>query len=221
MRYILALMTNGRRECLERTLAGLKEHLSPTPDECFFHNDAGVTEYRDLLDATGWEWEVEDSRSAIGHCRSYDHLWQAAARSSCEHAFLVEDDQVLLRPVDLRDLAYVLRTTGTVQMTLLRTPWGAEVPHGGYIPQEPGWYERCTDGVAEWIETTRNWACAPTLIRTDLAREFAWPLDPGCETTVGPQILQERPGATFGLWGWGEPWVAHVGVERAPGAHGY
>lgn len=223
MKYLLGVMANGRREYLARTLAALKEHLTPEPTECFFHNDAGQTEYADLLAGTGWEWEVEDSRTAIGHCRSYDHLWQAARRSDLDWAFFVEDDQVLLRPTFLLDLAVVMEENREriAQMALVRTPWGREVEHGGYIAQEPGWYQRCGDDFEGWIETTRNWSCAPTLIRTALTDEFDWPLDPGCETSIGPAILDRYPESRFGLWGWGEPWVAHVGVERAAGAHGY
>lgn len=216
--YLLALMTNGRREYLARTLDSLG-HLRPAPSTCFIHNDAGETPYVDLLEATGWDWEVEDSPAPIGHCRSYDHVWQAAARSPLDWAFVVEDDQVVLRPVDLEALSAAMDATRRlVQMTLLRTPWGAEIPFGGYIPQTPGWYRRQALGEWQWIETTRNWACAPTLFRTSLTREVAWPLDAGCETSIGPTLLGREEEASFGIWGWGEPWVAHIGVERARGS---
>ena len=73
----------------------------------------------------------------------------------------------------------------------------------------------------EWIATRRNWSNTG-LWRTDLCRQHAWPAEPGCETTIGPQLLASRgPDTVFGLWGWGEPWQAHIGLERAPGSHGY
>lgn len=225
MNYLLAVMTNGRRDYLARTLAALTEHLAPAPALCYLHDDAGGTPYLDLLDQTGYAWKCKAQVSAVGHCRSYRNVWEEAAACGAEFVFVVEDDQVLVRPTDLDDLAWVLHETSSLaQMALLRTPWGAEIPYGGYIPQTPGWYRRRradNDHLDEWIETTRNWTCAPALFRTSLAREFPWPSDPGCETAIGPAILAARPDAKFGLWGWGEPWVAHIGVERARGAYGY
>lgn len=37
----------------------------------------------------------------------------------------------------------------------------------------------------------------------------------------GFEIRVREPERTFGLWDWGEPWCAHIGVARQKGNHGY
>lgn len=229
MRYLLTVLTNGRRECLARALVAFAAHVRPLPEAVFVMDDGGRTGYEvvvqglALLQGQGaFPIDYEDSPEPIGMCRAHAHCWHAAAASDLEWAFHLEDDFVVLRPLRLEELAHTLADRPhLVQMALVRTPAGAEVEHGGYIPQAPGWYVRCEASSREWIETARNWATCPALFRPELAREFPWPLEPGCEGEFGPRVVAARPEARFGLWGWGEPWAAHIGVERAAGAYGY
>lgn len=236
MNYILTLLSSGRPTYLERTWAAYERLLSPPPQIVYTFDDGAQTPFNQLQPdwlSEAWPdtyWQGSGSTTRLGQCKAQAHCWEAAARSGCEWVFHVEDDVVLLRPLDLRDLVTVLEDPYVegkhlAQMALVRCPWGAEIEYGGYIPKDPGWYERHTapysDWQAEWITTTRNWAHSPALFSTDLCREFAFPAEPGCETTIGPMIRETLPDAVFGLWGAGEPWVAHIGVERAPGSHGY
>jgi hypothetical protein len=199
MRYLLTVLSTGRTEYRERMEASLT-FLWPEPSEVFVHEDV----------------------KREGMCAAHAHCWRHAAESEYEWVFHIEEDQVILRPTSLYNIAGVLLDTQDLaQMALVRCPWGAEIEHGGYIPQTPSWYTRRRRGGNEWIETTRNWATAPALFRTGLAREFHWDTRPGCETEIGQRILAKYPHAKFGLWGGGEPHCAHIGVERASGSHGY
>lgn len=230
MNYVLTILSSGRPVYLERTLNSYMQFLNPEPSAVYLFNDGPCLKPLplDLLpQAPDFEW----SDSMLGQCSAQAYCWQAAAESEHEWAFHVEDDVVLLRPLDLRNLAAVMERESTLaQMALVRCPWGAEIEYGGYIPMVPGHYTRrqtaCNTPrhrgeLMEWIATTRNWANAPALYRTELARSYTWPARPGCETTVGPELIARDPDTVFGLWGAGEPWVAHIGVERAPGSHGY
>lgn len=247
MRYLLTILTNGRQTCLERALHAFAQHVDPLPAEVFVMDDGGQTGgafIQATLAATlpGVPYAWEDSFVPLGMCRAHAHCWHAAKATELPWVFHLEDDLVVLRPLDLEAIAATLDAQPHLaQMALVRAPWGFEIEHGGYIPQTPGHYERrgmnfgrCEDSApaeefaggsrpeAEWIETTRNYATNPALFRSDLAREFPWPLDGGCETLIGPAIIEGRgPDTRFGLWGWGEPWAAHVGVERHPGSFGY
>jgi hypothetical protein len=199
VKYLLTILSTGRAVYRERMEASLG-FLQPPPSSVFLHEDTGRE----------------------GMCAAHAHCWDAAAVSDCDWVFHIEEDQVLLRPTDLTQIMEVLNTNDHLaQIALVRCPWGFEIEHGGYIPQSPGWYERRSNSWGEWIETTRNWATAPALFRTDLASEFPWDPSPGCETEIGQRIIEKRPDARFGLWGWGEPWCAHIGIERAEGSHGY
>lgn len=228
----MTVLSSGRPVYLERTLASLKQFLTPPPSDIYLFDDGGVLV---ALDYGEPELRLESSPIKIGQCAAQAHCWQAAVDSPLDWVLHWEDDVVLLRPLDLRDLVAVMEEEQNIaQMALVRCPWGAEIEHGGYIPQFPGYYDRretrtgecqkcgsSMDGeVYEWIATTRNWSNTG-LWPTALTREFDWPDQPGCETTMGPMILDKYPDAVFGLWGWGEPHCAHIGVERAPGSHGY
>lgn len=279
MRYLLTVLTNGRRECFERAIYAFAQHADPIPALVMVMDDGGLTGIDFVCSTIEAAYEkhrpdelwpalrYEDSPAPLGMCRAHAHCWHEAAVSELEWVFHLEDDFVLLRPLELVHLAETIDAEPTLtQMALVRTPWGFEIPHGGYIPQTPGHYDRretrfveghrvndpkvgpehyvrADDGSpldretvpehpvfgefrsgrrARWIATQRNWATNPALFRTDIARRYPWPLDGPCERTIGDDvILPDRPDAVFGLWGWGEPWAAHVGVERQPGAYGY
>jgi hypothetical protein len=220
MHYLLTVLSSGRSLYLERALVAAARFLIPSPAAVYVYDDgleASAEAFAAFPDAT-----VEGDPFRRGMCAAHTRCWEAAAASELDWVFHLEEDFVLLRPTRVDAIADVLtRHPHLAQMALVRTPWGREIEFGGYIPQMPGYYERCTDGTAEWIETTRNWATCPALLRTALTSEFAWSPLPGCETEIGPRIIASYPETKFGLWGGGEPHAAHIGVERAPGAHGY
>lgn len=244
--YLLTVLTNGRVDCLERTLAAFFAHARPRPSKMYVVDDGGATgsdavfalserygkDINTAYETTGDMVGVPDE--AIGMCGAMERCWLAAAESGDRGLgwiFHLEDDQLLLRPINIFHLALVQASTwgyrerALAQMALVRAPWGAEIPHGGYIPKDPGWYNRVGairhGGPHEWIETTRNWATSPALYRAELCQEFEWPTEPNCESLIGPRIRERYPEAVFGLWGHGECQYAHIGVERAEGAHGY
>lgn len=216
-RYLLTVLGNGRTEYLNRTMDAIEEHLSPQPAEVFV---------------------FDDSKMRLGQCAAMAKCWEYAAASEYRHCFHFEEDYVCLRPIDVSHMVMLMDWhRHLLQLTLMRQAWLREIEFGGYITKDPSWYERCEGSIApspehmaewpysikhaEWIETTRNWANAPTLFRTSLAREFEWPAEPGCETSIGPQMLAKYPEGRFAILGAGEVWASHIGVERAVGSHGY
>jgi len=199
--YVLTVLANGRDEYLERALDSFDRFVEPKPAFTYIY---------------------DDRHSKLGMCAAHAKCWETAAGREEEWVFHLEEDFAILRPVDLTHFVALMKMQPSVkQVALVRCPWGFEIEWGGYIPQMPGLYERRGSWQRPWIATTRNWATNPALFRTELAREFPWDPQPGCETEIGPRIIQRYPDAVFGLWGWGEPWAAHIGVERAPGSHGY
>jgi len=173
---------------------------------------------------------VEGEKQRVGCCSGHARLWQAARRpefSDIDWLFTVEDDIVLLRPLNLHHMAEVLQAEPTLeQLALVRCPWGAEIEHGGYIRMFPYRYTRRETHVggscpAHWISSTVDWASSPALMPASLPREIERPDDPGCETALGPRIMALRPEAVSGYFGLGEPWVAHLGMQRVEGGFGY
>lgn len=227
MRYLFAMLSCGREEYVRRTLAAYAELLDPAPSAVYVYDDGGQTPL-DAFNAWDVPVTVESLPYRVGRCAGHANLWRFAAASEFDYVWTVEDDILLLRPLNLRAVAELLELKPQVQqVALVRCPWGSEIYHGGYIPMRAGsdWYIRAgqvsdTGWWLEWIESTRDWTSSPALLRTSLPREVAWPEEAGCEGTLGPRILERHPEAVSAYWGLGEPWTAHIGLERVEGAHG-
>ncbi len=225
MRYLLAVLTCGRPEYLKPTLESYARFLDPSPTAIYAWDDGLKTPKEAFTAFNGIPLRVEGERELLGRCAGHGKLWQAAESFSAPYVFTIEDDVVLLRPLNLVHLADVLRLESTVQqIALVRCPWGREIEHGGYIPMTPENYERRTTVEngrgAHWMASTVNWASSPALVPTRLIREVEWPTE-DCEHNLGPAILEQHPDAVSGHWSWGDPWCAHIGMERVEAAHGY
>ena len=232
LRYLLAILTCGRPAYLQRTLASYAAFLDPQPTAVYAWDD-GLQTPREAFSAFHPYPHVEGEPQRIGRCAGHARLWHAThAYPGIDWVFTVEDDIVLLRPLNLRHLAETIEAEPTLaQLALVRCPWGAEIEHGGYIAQFPDRYDRRTTNVwagshggwreAHWIASTVDWTSSPALLPMSLPRTVAWPSESGCELELGPRILAQRPDAVSGYFGWGEPWCAHVGMARVEGSHGY
>lgn len=231
MRYLLAVLTCGRPEYLTPTLATYAEFLHPKPTAVYAWDDGLRTPREAFAPFSEVErFVIEGESKRIGRCSGHAHLWQAARKpefSDIDWLFTIEDDVVLLRPLNLFHMAEVLEHEPTLeQLALVRCPWGAEIEHGGYIPMFRDRYTRRETHVAgscpaHWISSTIDWTSSPALLPASLPREIEWPGGSGCELELGPRIMALRPNAVSGYWGWGECQAAHVGMERAEGSHGY
>lgn len=227
MKYLLAVLTCGRPEYLVPTLQAYSDFLNPRPSAMYVWDD-GYSTPTDAFSPFGdVPLHLQGQKDKIGRCSGHAKLWEYAAKSEFDWVFTVEDDVVLLRPLRVNHLVDVLeRERNLQQLALIRCPWGREVEYGGYVRQFPDRYERVETMIdggrsAKWIESTVDWTSSPALLSTSLPRNVEWPRGSNCELTLGPRIKEMRPEAVSGYWGWGEPWSAHVGMERVAGAHGY
>lgn len=227
MNYLLAVLTCGRPEYLQRTLASYARFLQPQPTAVYAWDDGMQTPLSAFHPFDEGELIVEGEANRIGRCSGHARLWHAAAQSRFDWVFTVEDDIVLLRPLNLEYLRQLIEVERTLeQLALIRCPWGAEIEHGGYIPMFPDRYERRSTAVAggregHWISSTVDWTSSPALLPTSLTREVEWPSGHNCELELGPRITALRPESVSGYFGQGEPYCAHVGMQRAAGSFGY
>lgn len=235
MKYLLTVLTNGRAECLERTLTAFEKHVHPRPSKIFIHIDGPYSPPRFLYDEM--PWAVSQAVRPVGFTYGTKDCYDYAAQSEYEWCFHMEDDMVIVRPTDLTHLRDVMELEQHVcQMALIRSPWGHEIPYGGYVAQHEDQYKRreteydwkyTSQGeigdplTAKWLEHVRNWTTNPALQRTQFLKDHPYPEVDHSEGIYGFEIRDRAPGTTFGLWGWGEPWCAHIGVDRQRGSHGY
>jgi hypothetical protein len=223
----LIVLTNGRPECITRTIRSLTEHLSGV---------LGMVIVDDSGDPTYGQW-LEDEfiggplDGKVLHLPEPHGYWQAmqsvwslarhwnAAYDQGRFGFW-EDDFVLNEPVDLDDLAGVLDNHPQLtQISLLRQPWfHNEVDHGGVIEaleaQGQTFTER-TDGEHSWIEHRACFTGNPSLIpRRTFERD--WPEGAWSESRFGKLLFRDE-GACGAYWGrrTDPPRVEHIGHHRA------
>jgi hypothetical protein len=229
---VLLVMTDGRGEYLERTLASFDEQVSGPVTERVIHDDSGETAYRMWLARRFPSHRLLSTGRRLGYAGA---VRNARAHLAAKHAqpwvFSLEDDFEFRRPVNLGDLAeLLLDQPHLAQIALRRQAWGAEVEHGGFVEQAPGWYHERSDrdGTRMWVETRRNWTCNPSLFRSELC-SGGWPDGLGSEGTYGQRLLAQGlpwgvPGdqVQFAYWGsidGGRDTVWHIGEHRAGWGH--
>jgi len=213
----LLVITDGRRDCIEQTIASANANLIGPITSKVIVNDSGDEADRLWLASKFPEFAVIHHKTRLGFAQSINTAWAYLRRSDERFVFHLEDDFTFNREIPLRSLARILdREPGLVQIALRRQPWNdAEKKAGGIVEQHPDAYtERlCDDGA--WLEQRLFFTTNPSLYRVELCR-LGWPIGPHSEGHFSHQLLAD-PALRFGYWGSrdsGEA-VTHIGHVRA------
>lgn len=222
----IIVLTNGRRDCIFRTIPSARERLtgvrsitiindSPDPDYCRWLEDEFIGGPLDC--------NVAHSAGEHGYWQAMRLVWSMARHQmsffGADSVFFLEDDFVFHEDVDLSCLDRVLdEQKHLTQIALRRQPWFAnEVEHGGLIEAleaQGQRFEEFTDGKHHWIEHRACFTGNPSLIP---ARTFAhdWPDGAWSESRFG-QLLFRDPQARGAYWGRRSdpPRVEHIGHQR-------
>lgn len=222
---VLLVMTDGRQDCITRTLERFDEMVTGPITWRIIHDDSGDSAYRRWLAATYPDYELVTTPGRSGFGGAIRSAWRYLTDHATEPWVLhVEDDFLFTRPVDLGDLVALSEDQPHLaQVAFRRQAWGAEIPHGGFMGMAPDWYREHNDGKRSWVETVRNYTTNPSLYRRELC-STGWPDGQHSEGHFGFR-LRERglpwgvPGAEvrFGFWGSmaeGKDWVWHIGDVR-------
>lgn len=221
---LLAVTTDGRRECIEPALDSLLARVRGLDGPRLIFDDSGSAAYRRWLRSRfGQEgFEVLGDGRRRGQDRVLGRMWRhlrGGELAGHEWVMHVEDDFVFEREVDARDLLGVLEARPYLaQMALLRQPWfPAERRAGGIVQRDPELYRPAAEGRHRWLEHRLWFTLNPCLYRRRLC-EREWPRGRRHEWRFGRELCRDRE-VRFGIWGDGEPWVTHIGERRA--GHGY
>jgi len=221
---VLAVTTDGRAECIERSLDSLLTRVRGLDGPRLIFDDSGERRYRRWLQSRfGPEgFVVVGCGARLGQDLALGRMWrylrgdEFAGHEWVMHA---EDDFVYEREVDARDLRMVLqRHPHLTQMALLRQAWfPAERRAGGIVERDPDAYRPAAEGPHRWLEHRLWFTLNPCLYSRRLCRR-GWPRGRRHEWRFGRELCEDST-ARFGIWGGGEPWVTHIGERRA--GHGY
>ncbi len=216
MMTAIVVITDGRQNCMERTMASLTEAWGDHPvDEILIVNDAADPEYTYWLRQTYTECDQVHHERRLG--------FGGAIRSAWEHVGFfdyiahIEDDFIFNEPIDVDGMIHVLEARPDVlQMALKRQPWNDEErAAGGFMEQYPeDYHNEETDGY-RWCWQRRFYTTNPSIYRGSLT-ERGWPDCEHSEGVFSLDIVNLDSLAKFGFWGHMEdpPRVHHIGDER-------
>ncbi len=219
MTATLLVFTDGRQDCLERTIASARESLVPWT---FFNrrimiDDSQNPDYARSLSSQFPDFQVLSNASKMGFCGAIQLGWAQIPKDDPESwVFHLEDDFTFNRSVNLLAMLEVIqRNPHLKQIALLRQAWSEEEHKaGGLIQVWPDSYEDKRWNDHEWLEHRLFWTTNPSLYRGNLTR-IGWPDGPGCERTWTDMMLT-NPTARFAFWGNRNdgPLVTHIGTHR-------
>jgi hypothetical protein len=225
--FTLALLCHGEARTFRRTVESFADRVTPEPERVAVFGDAVDAETLDGVVATVREafprmplrvGSTHPDRQA-GFCEATGRLWgivtEKALTDIPEFVFWLEADFVFLRDVDLQPLADVLRAHRRLaQMSLVRDACNQqEALAGGLVASRPGEFEQRETAGNRWMEQRSYVTTTPSLMSAVFMVANPWLSDgqPACEGRFGIELVQR--GYSFGAWGSGEEWVAHMGVR--------
>jgi hypothetical protein len=216
MTVALCVVTDGRRQCIERSIPSLLANVRGPITHRVIHDDSGDPDYRSWLRHAFPTFDVIGPDHRHGYSAAYGNAWRHLAERPERFCFIHEDDFLYERPVDLLAMAELLDWRPYVaQVALRRQAWNEqEKAAGGVVEQHAGDYLDCSDGDMHWLEHRRFLTTNPSLIRTELCK-VGWPQVPHSEGTL-THLLIADPGLRFAYWGrrTDAPWVTHIGTDR-------
>lgn len=216
----LIIITNGRRDCIETTVASLERQATPAFTERLICDDSGDPEYAAWLKRTFPSFFVY-AHPHVGHGPAVAYAFRRAAQMGTPWVFFCEDDYEFNRPLDLEAMSRAMIANPAVtQMVVRRQGWfPAEVAAGGMIERfDPVLFtERGQDGTT-WIEHRQFYSLNPHLTRRSFIAAHPWPAIPNSEHHFGRRLFS-RPAVSAGIWGAkaDEPWARHFGDRVGSG----
>jgi hypothetical protein len=224
----LLVMTDGRHEYIERTLASAMLNLKGDVSLSIIHDDSGDPEYNRWLHDRFPDYDLIGGGERLGQAGAIRRAWRYLEEwDTNRFTFHLEDDFVFNRPVDLDELAEFLdQKWWLAQVALRRGRWGSEA--GGFVEDSPSAYIERTDSAQTWLEHRLYYTLTPHLYRARL-RRVGWPEGPGGEVYFRDRLFREGlpwdvqgKHVQFAFWGGvvdGADAVTHIGERRM--GHGY
>jgi hypothetical protein len=209
-----------RREYLRRSLASLTERVSGPITRRVVYSDWS-DEFRPEVETIAKEFGFYVAGEGHhGYTKAVSRLWSYIDRRVTEpFVFLVEDDFLYLRDVDLAPMIETVRRSArTKQVALLRGPVFDREFDLGLLGWPEDDFELVDEGTdRERLEHRLFWTMNPSVFRRELVRT-PWPLVHSSERRFGDLLLRDQD-ARFALRGSGEAWIEHIGEVRSTSAY--
>ena len=211
------VVTDGRLDCLTRTLESFHEKCDYDFMDKFIVNDSVDEQFRKdvSLLADKYGFYLINHEVKRGFAGVYNTAW-----SNIEHyvdyVFSTEDDFLFNEKIDIDNMIDILNyNRNLIQVSLKRQAWGeAEVQAGGFVEQFPDLYENKEHNGLQWCEHRVFYTTNPSLTPR-FVFERGWAM---CEKSehVMSNILFDNPNFKSSMLGhkFDAPKVFHIGENR-------
>lgn len=211
MTLLTLVITDGRREYMERTMAAASEMIPRF--EPLIINDSGDGDYCDWLNERYARCVHHPERR--GMAAAVRTAWQTAIGTTARYVFHLEEDFVLTSPVDVRAMVRTMdKHPELAQLVLKRQPWSDEEKNaGGQIEVAPSEFEDRHG----FVEHRRLFSFNPSLVRVEACEKALNDGESdGLEAGVTQTLIRE--GYLFAFWGTRDdpPRCEHIGEHRSP-----
>jgi hypothetical protein len=206
------VITNGRRDCIVRTIPSLEAMVGPFADRLIC-DDSGDPEYVRWLTATFPAWRVR-AHPHLGHGPAVRFAIAEAAKMDTEWVFWCEDDVEFARRVDTAAIVRVMEATPHLkQMSIKRQSWfPLEKAAGPTVIDrfDPKLFVERQSPEGPWISHRTFYTLNPHLVSRALLQVIRWPAVPNSENAFGARLFRD-PRPICGIWGSkaDDPWVLH------------
>lgn len=214
----LLIMTDGRAQYLEETLASAQQNLKGPVSRLLIHDDSGASRFGMWLKAKyGNDYEIFSTGYRSGFGGAIISAWKQLQIDDNPWVFHLEDDFVFQEEIDLEKMISVMeKNPHLVQMALKRQPCNQkEWEAGGLIELNPYSYHEHTDGDSYWLEHRNFFTTNPSLYRKSLT-QLGWPVGNNSEGNFGIGVFSKDNTLKSGYWGakFDSPKCIHIGDYR-------
>lgn len=214
MTISLCVTTDGRRECLQRTLDSFWDKVKGNIGECVLIDDSANQDYATWLDRNFNRFRIVHHPTRRGFGASVQDAWNNL--KPCRYVFHLEDDFVFRDRVELNLLMALLQHAPYLaQVVLKRTPVNdAEIRAGGFMELHPEHYQDKSWGGLNWVEHQQSFSTNPSLVRYEVTQLGFYTAERDNERLFGEKL--NRYGYRYAYWGktTDAPRVEHIGYQR-------
>jgi hypothetical protein len=214
MKIVLLVFTDGRADCLLRTIQSFEKNLSGSIDARLLIDDSANPGYSQWLNDNFSDYAIFHNEKRLGFAGAVQRGMKALPKDT-DFVFWLEDDFVLLRKIKLSDLAAILSEHPYLsQIVLKRQPVNSiEKQAGGIVEIKPDDFTEVTERGKVWTEHSRNFSTNPSLVPYSIT-QLGWPDAPDSERKFSGML--KANGYRFAFYGkkFEQPMVEHIGDQR-------
>lgn len=211
----LMIMTNGRRECIEKTIPSALKNLDYEFEPKIIVDDSGDRDYALSLRQFEPDFWITPTDRPRGFCGSIARAWEIVSKIGIDYIFHLEDDFLFNERIRISEMIAILEDNPKLaQVALLRQPVSKPERQAGGVIQayEQDFHQQDQNGKI-WTEHARFFTTNCSLYPVSIT-SLGYPIENQCEGKFS--IKLRNLGYRFAYLGRKnqKPKIEHIGHKR-------